>query len=165
MSSPDRARELGKLLAEKLHVVLLDGQSEGTGREALNAFGAACIDNRSDLIGRLRYFANPYGFDPSLSNDASKLPVLKDLRSHLFRAAQVVVVFDGRMGTEAEVEVACEMGCLLVPVPEESDGIASRLLRMDGVRERLPPWYIDACERRVVTGNEIAACVEQCLEK
>ena len=100
---PSLASEIGTLLAAEEDVVLLDGQSEGTGREASNTFGAECVRRHHDIASGTGYFPNPYAFNPSFSNDPTHLGTLKLWRGASL-SAQVVIVFDGGMGTKAEVK-------------------------------------------------------------
>jgi hypothetical protein len=53
------------------------------------------------------------------------------------------VVFDGRMGTRAEIEVAQEMGCKIIPVPSSDDGFASELLKTESVAKNLSKEYTE----------------------
>jgi hypothetical protein len=74
----------------------------------------------------------------------------------------VVVVFPGRIGIEAELEVAIEMDCLIVPVPIEEGDYPSRLLANRIVRERLQravPDYLGAAENHAVTPVLLKDCV------
>ncbi len=110
---------VGELLAEQKGLVLLDGQSAGTSRHVVSAYLESCIRKSEDIIRRLRVFSNPYAANPNFSNDRSLLPILMEWRSPLLRSAQIVVVYDGGMGTEEEVRVARELGCRILPVPEK----------------------------------------------
>jgi hypothetical protein len=157
-SNPEMASELGSMLASEKDVVLLDGQSEGTGRAAANAFGATCVEKRQDIRERIRYFPNPYSFNPTFANDRKHLGTLKEWRASLFRAAHLVIVFDGGMGTEAEVEVARELGCCIIPVPTSSKGLARKLFKDDSIREQLSKEY----QTRVEAGDPEAKDVIEC---
>jgi hypothetical protein len=153
------ATELGELLATEPNVMLLDGQSSGIGRKAANAFGTECVKQLIDIRDRVRYFPNPYSFDPSFANDRALLGILKQWRASLARAAHAVVVFDGRMGTDAEVEVAREMGCIIIPVPGALGGTGNRLLADTAISSRLDPNYLSAARSGKVTATDIIGCL------
>lgn len=153
------AVEVGTLLASSADVVLLDGQSSGIGREAANAFGMACVQQRTDIRERIRFFPNPYSFDPSFSNNPSLLGTLKQWRTSLARAAHSLVVFDGGMGTEAEIEVAREMDCVIVPVMGAKGGTGGRLLSEPEIIRRLDPTYVTNAQGGKATAEDIAKCL------
>lgn len=113
-SNPD-AQQLGELLATEESLILLDGQSTGVMRNNAKAFMERCIEINSDIVKRLKIFPNPYAANQSFSNDSSLLPLLKQWRLPLLKSAQIVVAFDGGMGTLAEIEKAKELGCLVIP--------------------------------------------------
>ncbi|MDQ3816065.1 MAG: SIR2 family protein [Acidobacteriota bacterium] len=153
------AAELGRLLAHEANVIFLDGQSTGIGRDAANAYGAECVNKRVDIRDRVRHFPNPYSFNPSFANDPTLLNTLKQWRASLARAAHSIVVFDGGMGTNAEIELAREMGCVIIPVPGRPKGTASRLLADSDITNRLDPNYIAAASSGMVTAGDIIACL------
>src|ERR1017187_2393208 len=103
ISTSDRkcllASEVGTLLAGVKDLVLLDGQSEGIGREAANAFGEECVRQHFDIRKRIRFFPNPYTFNREFADNRAYLGTLKEWRASLFRSAHIAIVFDGGMGT------------------------------------------------------------------
>lgn len=116
-SPPRLAEKLGELLARRTEAVMLDGQSAGVGRAAVEAFQTTCVKHRKPLDRRLRIFLNPYELNPAYAHDPTLMPELKRLRSHLLTTARVVVAFPGRMGTDAEIEEAHRVGCAVIRVP------------------------------------------------
>lgn len=162
---PPLATKLGTLLAAEKDVVLLDGQSEGTGRAAGNAFGDACVAQKQDLRKRIHYFPNPYSFNQRFEDDRSLLGTLKKWRASLFRAAHIVIVFDGGMGTEAEIDVATEMDCRIVPVPVpgREDGLAHKLLEHSPITKRLGDDYLRLAKSGEVSAKDIVDCVKHIL--
>lgn len=137
-SSDPLATQLGTRLAGSHPAIrLLDGQSEGIGRTVANSFGTVILQTKQDLRERVRYFPNPYSVDPSLANNPALLPVLKAWRASLFRAARTVVVFDGGMGTQAEVDVARALRCNIIPVYSAPNGLAATLLGDPSIRASL----------------------------
>jgi hypothetical protein len=160
-------QDLGTALAELRPLIrLLDGQSEGVGRTVANAFGAAALHAKHDLRDRVRFFPNPYAVDPSMANNVALLPTLRAWRASLFRSAHTVVVFDGGMGTTAEVEVAREMRCRIVPVPLTTSGLPIRLLADPEIRQSLDsldPHYVAKASTGGVTAQDVARIVEKSL--
>lgn len=160
-------RQLGELLAKERGLVLLDGQSAGTSRFVVSAYLERCIDQREDILIRLRVFSNPYSANPLFSNDTNLIPILQKLRFPLLRAAQVVVVFDGGIGTEAEVKVAQELRCRIVPVPENQGDLPSRLLASDRQIQNLlssvDASYLEKAKKCQVTAEDIISCVRSAL--
>jgi hypothetical protein len=164
-SNTAMAEQIGELLALDSDIVLLDGQSSGVGRAAANAFGTACVQKFRDIRGRIRYFSNPYAFNPKFSDDPSLLGTLKQWRASLARAAHVVVVFDGGMGTDAEVEVVREMDCVIVPVKGGIGGTADRLLSDPKITNRLSPSYVSKAKEGTAKAEDVAQCIVDYFSK
>ena len=66
------------------------------------------------------------------------------------------------MGTEAEVEIAQELGCRIIPVPETRGGLAERLLRsdtllMEALDARSPGFAAKALALQL-TAQDIIGC-------
>lgn len=159
-------RAVGKLLAEKDGLVLLDGQSTGTGHNVTSAYMEACLRNKIDILPRLRLFSNPYAANPSFSNDRALLPALREWRAPLLRSAQVVIVYDGGMGTETEVELAKDVACRILPVPRRSGDLPSRLLddpTISEALEALDPIYLEKARRNCVSPEDVVVCAMKML--
>ena len=154
---------MGKLLADEKDLVLLDGQSEGIGREASNAFGEECVRQHFDIRERIRFFPNPYTFNPSFANNRAYLSTLKKWRASLFRAAHIAIVFDGGMGTGAELEVAREMDCCIVPVPVSLNDLAYKLLADSKIAQKLPSKFLTAAQAVALTAGDVLDCINQIL--
>ncbi|WP_295199533.1 SIR2 family protein [uncultured Chryseobacterium sp.] len=101
------------ILAKEL--ILIDGQSEGIMRTVLSYFTTHCIKEKIDYQHKIKYFPNPYAANSKFADDSTLLPQLKNFRKPLMKASQIVIAFDGGMGTCAEVKVALEMGCIVIP--------------------------------------------------
>lgn len=130
--------EVGRLLAET-GVVLLDGQSTGTSRKLISAFVQRAAEKKTDFRNRLRFFANPYASSPTLSGDPTLMPRLKEWRASMLRTAHTVLAFDGGMGTRAEVELAADLGCRVILVPERPDGSSHDMLQMPEINACAEP--------------------------
>lgn len=139
--SSSLAHEVGKMLADqrKVRLILLDGQSTGRSRSLISAFVERAAETRIDFRDRLRFFSNPYASVPALSGDASLLPRLKEWRASMLRSAHTVLAFDGGMGTRAEVELAADLGCRLILVPERPDGSSMEMLKIAEIAARAEP--------------------------
>jgi flagellar motor protein MotB len=153
------ASRLGAMLASIKGVVLLDGQSDGVGRIASNGFGEACITSKQDIRDRIRYFPNPYSFNPKFADDSKHLDTLKEWRASLFRAAHVVIALDGAMGTEAELEVARRMDCRIIPAPS-TEGVVSKLLSDPGICNNLSGDYIGKAKAGKLSVEDIISSVK-----
>lgn len=153
------AEAIGQRLGQDADITILDGQSAGVGRSAVNAFGMSSIEHKIDVGKRIRFYSNPYSFDPQLSNRHDLLDDLRTLRRPLLRDARVVVVFDGRMGTELEVQLAREMGCVVIPVPSDTDshGYARKLAQDEGLLKGLSPEYRSHLEDKEPLTADIVA--------
>jgi len=159
-------RSVGKLLAGKEGLVLLDGQSTGTGQSVTSAYMEACLRNQFEILPRLRLFSNPYAANPSFSNDRTLLSALREWRAPLMRSAQVVIVYHGGMGTEAEVELAKDVGCRILPVPEHSGDLPTRLLEdpeISDALEALDSAYVTKARNYSVSPEDVVACVMKML--
>lgn len=157
------AAEVGTMLAQpkSARTILLDGQSAGVSRALLFAFQDACVRQRIDLNERLRFFPNPYASNPSFSSDPGLLPMLKELRGPVLREAHSVVVFDGGC-TEAEVEIARELGCCIIPVPEVASGLAIKLLDDAQIADELnrrAPSFMAKAKGLTLTAADVVNCL------
>ena len=142
--------------------ILLDGQSTGVSRSLLVAFQSAAVERRIDLNERLRFYPNPYAADLKFASDPSLLPVLKQWRGSMLRQAHSVLAFDGHMGTQAETEIAIELGCCIVPVTRDPSGSASRLLDNPSIAadlDRRAPGYVTKARALALTPNDIVDCL------
>ncbi|WP_332965169.1 SIR2 family protein [Clostridioides difficile] len=110
------ARKLGTKLAKHKDITLLSGQSSGIGSEVVAAFTEECIKSKEDIINRMKIFPNPYSADEKYSDDITLIPDLKKCRTKMLNSTQVVVVFSGGIGTEAEIDVAIKQNCNIIPV-------------------------------------------------
>lgn len=162
-NSDQEVEQLGKLLVDIEDIILLDGQSEGVGRTAANAFGSECVRQKKDIRQHVRYFPNPYAFNPGFSDNPSLLGTLKKWRASLFKAAQFVVVYDGGMGTQAEVEIALEMGCRIIPALGSDHPFGKWLIENQRIKEQLTPDFIDCLGKGKPTPQQILNFIKECL--
>lgn len=157
-----RATEIGELLAVEgdIRPILLDGQSTGTSRTLLSAFQTACVVAKCELRDHIRFYANPYASNPAFSNDPNLMPMLKRWRAPLLRQAHTVLVFDGGMGTMAEVDIARDLGCQIVPIPQKEGAIAE-LLNDVSITEHLEaclPGYVHKAKSFQLTPSDVVSC-------
>lgn len=114
--------EYGKELAKLSDVIVINGQNQGIGFKVVNGFMETAVASQKELKDIIKFFPNPYATNPDYSKKGSLLPQLKTSRMALFVSTQLFVVFAGGMGTEAEVEVAKEKGCIiLIAIADKKD--------------------------------------------
>jgi len=140
-------------------IVLLDGQSTGVSRVVIGAFTEECLRLNKDINRHMKLFPNPYAANPALSNDPKLLPTLKEWRMGLLRSAHAVLVFDGGMGTEAEIDVGRSVGCRIIPLPGDPNGLAMRLLNDADIHQHLPAAYLAAARGRTLTVDNVTTCI------
>lgn len=114
----DGFRELSDLFIEK-DIILINGQSQGVMEKVFTSFTTLCTKQKIDYRSKIKLFANPYAANPTYADNIDLLPNLKEFRKPLMKATRVVVAFDGSMGTCAELDVAMEMGCVIIPYFKE----------------------------------------------
>jgi hypothetical protein len=161
-----KAVEFGKAFASIPGLTLLDGQSEGVSRSIISAFTEECLRTRRDIRSRVRLFSNPYAISADFNNDPNLLPELKKWRVPLLRETQVMVVFPGGIGTNAEVEVARTMGCYIIPVPLSRNDSAYNLIIDRDIQSSLQariPNYLTAAKEVAVTPEIIKESIAEIL--
>jgi hypothetical protein len=166
-SSPT-AKEIGRLLGIELarDLVILDGQSTGIPQDIVSAYGEECVRAGTDLRNRIHLYPNPYAMNAGFSNNPRFLPQLRQCRKALLREARIVVVFAGGMGTQLEIEMARELGCLLVPVGESLGGICADLLAdpvITGPLDTIVPGYTERARKGVTIPSEVVECIFKLL--
>ena len=125
----DFAKELGAKLAEMQDVKILDGQSTGVSRTCISNYSQTCLTNNFDIHNRLVLFPNPYAINKDFSNKKELIPTLKRWRNPIFRNCQLIIVFDGKLGTKAEIELAEQFRTFILPIPLENDDLAFKILQ------------------------------------
>jgi len=159
-----QAQELGRHLAER-EIVLVDGQSEGVSRQVITAFVEEGVKRKRDVYKHLKIFPNPYSVNPAFASDPNQIPILKSWRAPLLRSTQVFVCFDGGMGTEAELEVAIQSGCRIVPVPGRADGMVATSVLTDGtILDRLPTKYARKVRSLPISAIDIVECIDELIK-
>jgi len=142
----EEAEKLGKALAKEQDIILNDGQSSGLMRISSRIFMETIIEDNADINKRIRFFPNPYASNSKFANDVSLLPLLKQWRTPLLRATQVMIAFDGGMGTKAEIELALDMGCIVIPFFKDRNKDTWSLLESGVLKERLIQYDNDYIE-------------------
>lgn len=122
------AKDLGVELAKIEDLTILDGQSTGISRICINNYSQTCLEKKIDIHNRMQLFPNPYAINKDFSNKIELLPVLKKWRNPIFRKTQIVIVFDGGLGTKAELELANQYNNFIVPIPLNKCGLAYETL-------------------------------------
>lgn len=161
------AVELAKGLAKNSEYVLNDGQSSGLMRIVSSTFMETIITNKFDINRRIKFFPNPYSANPKFADDASLLPLLKQWRLPLLRSTHVMVAFDGGMGTKAEMEVALDLGCIVIPYFQNESMSTWTLLNNDILKNRLSQFdlnFINKLKNKNVTCTDVLTLIEGILK-
>lgn len=162
---------VAELIAKYDNLILMDGQSAGVSSKIVEVFSRECILKKKDRIERLESYHNPYAVNPKFANDSSLLSDLKLFREPLLKRTQIVVLFDGGMGTKAEFDVAVDMGCLIIPVPvakfsgDYSDFMNKEILSSEYVKDCLSmfPDYYDKIKSKNATSSDLMTCLEKAI--
>jgi len=164
------AQNLGISLAKNKKITLVSGQSSGIGSDAVSAFTEQCIKDRYDINTRIQIFPNPYAANANFSNDPSLLPDLKKCRSKLMNSTQIVIAFSGGMGTEAEIEVAKNRNCKMLPVVLNDSDLDNNAIKkilddptMSGYLKQTDTVYYEKLLQGTVSVEDIMGCVNKML--
>lgn len=169
----EECRELGRLLAMNHDIILLSGQSAGVGSNVVAAFTEECINNKTDIMSRIKIFPNPYAANKRYSNDPQLIPDLKKCRTKLLNSTQILVVFKGGIGTQAEIEVAIKQNCTIIPViiQKEDRGnnaikmILDNTVNMEILKHKARKYYDKLMnENSIVTMEEVERCINMLME-
>ena len=168
LSDSDFSRKLGKRLAEATDFVLINGQSSGIGKGVLNGFIDESIRIQKDFYSRLKLFPNPYTDKPGLAYDMSYIGELKKARTKLIQNTQVIIVFPGGMGTKAEVQLAREYSCVILPVKTSAKNlIIDELLCDKEIMKRLKDIdcdYYNSLLKAEITTEDIIRCLKKLMK-
>ena len=133
-------------------------------RVASNAFMETIIEDKADVNRRLRFFPNPYAANPKFADDSSLLPMLKQWRIPLLKSTHVMVAFDGGMGTKAEIEVALDLGCIVIPFFKDESKETWQLIGNNLIAERLvkyDPDYISQMGEKNIKYKDVLNLIEK----
>ncbi|WP_179215577.1 SIR2 family protein [Paenibacillus sp. MY03] len=168
-NNSDFQTRVGHLLAEKTNSIVLDGQSTGASRHVISSFMERILLLHGDAYARIKTFPNPYAAHENLSNNRDLLPVLRQWRADPLKAAQVVLAFDGGMGTELEVETAISLGCFIIPVTIDTVGSSSDFLTKNKkIRDKLQetcPEYLTKAESLQLEPEDVIECIQKVIHQ
>lgn len=161
-------KKLGVILAKEKDIILMNGQSSGVGANVVSEFTKYCIENQIDVNCRMHIFPNPYAANPNFSNDFSLLQYLKRYRAKLLNSTQVVIIFSGQKGTEAELEVAINRNCKIIPAvvtpDDRNNDVIKKVLKNKSIMD-----YIQKADNeyhnKLTTGIVSAEDIYKCLMK
>ncbi len=157
------AKELGTELAKLDDITILDGQSTGISRTCINNYSQTCLENNIDVHKRMMLFPNPYAINKDFSNRIDLLPVLKQWRNPIFRNCQIIVVFNGGIGTEAELELANQFNTFILPVPLQNNDLAHRILVEN--KDKIDSNYYDKAFKCELTVSDVIKYIEKKLKE
>lgn len=106
---------LGEDLSKISKLTLVNGQSEGVGSFTLRGFQYRLVSDKIEIGNRISIYPNPYAANKFYSNDVSLIPFLKKERERMLSQVRIFVPFGGDIGTQAEIEVALENKCIIIP--------------------------------------------------
>lgn len=162
----EEAKQLSEALAKKKDIILNDGQSSGLMRISSKNFIETIIENQTDISKRLRFFPNPYAANAKFANDASLLPLLKQWRTSLLKATHLMIAFDGGMGTVAEIEVALDMGCIVIPFFKDEGKDTWRQVENKLIDDRLSSYdsdFISKVKKKDVDYKDVLRLTQKIL--
>ena len=156
----------------KNNAVFVYGQSSGIGLSYLNAFCEKAAQEKIDIGNRIRFFSNPYSINSSFSNDKSLIPELKRLRYDLFKNTRLMIFYPGGMGTLAELELALEHHCLVLPIVSKDESYNNEVVKAffeapNALKQldKVSPQYAEALSKRKIPSVDILGhTISQCLE-
>lgn len=161
--------QVGQLLAERTNSIVLDGQSTGASRQVISSFMEKVLQLQGDAYARIKTYPNPYAANPKLSNDRELLPVLRQWRADPLKAAQIVLAFDGGMGTELEIETAIGLGCFIIPVTTDTKGSSYYFLTENQeIRDKLQetcPEYLTKAESLHLKPEDVTECIQKVIHQ
>lgn len=152
--------ELGRFLVKK-QIIIIDGQSSGAMRIAINSFMNECIDLKIDYKNMIKYFSNPYAANKNFANDIKLLPSLQEFRVPLMKSTQFLVAFDGGLGTCAELELAVDMGCIIIPYFK--DDTKETWSFIDKLRN-VKPNYIEKIKNKKLTIEDLKNYLDKIIQ-
>lgn len=167
-STKIKIKKLGALLAQE-EICLINGQSAGVGMCLLQGFMEECILQKKDLVDRLRLYPNPYAANSDYADNAELIPMLKKVRAVLMSEVKVFAFFKGGIGTKAEYEVACECGCLILPliadVKDYKDELIKKFLsdkiHMKNLQDKSPDYHKVLKGKKVPTEEQMAEAIRR----
>lgn len=162
------AKELGKELAKINSIILINGQSEGVGKNILQAFVEFGINNKMDIHNRLKLYPNPYANNIEWDNSDEFLGALRTFRSELIGETQVIIMFDGGKGTNIEYQLATELGCIIIPVSTDSNSdFMNNVISSQSIIKNIKIYdkvYAGKLEsREEITCGDIIRCVKKIM--
>jgi hypothetical protein len=108
-------------------------------------------------------FPNPYAINKDFSNKIELLPVLKKWRNPIFRNCQIILVFNGGLGTEAELELANQFNTFILPIPLSKDDLAHKTLVSN--REKIDSAYYEKAYKCELVVKDVIGYIEKILKE
>lgn len=169
--SSEYAKRIGESLADINDIILVNGQSDGVASIVLSSFMSCLIEKRYELSNRIKLYPNPYSSNPEYSNDVSLLPQLKKERSFLLSNTKIVLVFPGGVGTIAEIEVAMENDCIILPIIEnliDYDNSSIQFLLSKNsitnyIKNNIPKYWECIYKREIIPHDFITTCIKDLI--
>lgn len=166
-TSNKTAKKLGKQLHKIDNLILNYGQSEGIGKTVCSSYAQKCIKSAEQLPSHIRIFANPYSFCDKWDNQDALLGQLTAFREELLSKTQIMVVFPGKKGTLAEVQIGLKKGVVIVPVFYNDDEFKTEILKYPEILstlEKHAKFYVKKLLKNSVGVDDIILCLESILK-
>lgn len=168
LNDDNMCNELGKKLSEIEDLILVYGQSEGVGSQVVKSFIEQGVMNKKEIQNRLKIYANPYANNKEWDNKDEYLVQLKKFRTLLMRETQVMIVFDGGKGTKLEVELAKELGTIIIPVIRKNNTEFISSLIVDesilcNIKKYSKEYYNKIKSKDIVSIEDLISCVKEIL--
>jgi predicted Rossmann-fold nucleotide-binding protein len=172
--SNEFASKLGSKLAKAEGVVLINGQSEGIGMNILKGFMEQCISDKKEMPMRIKFYPNPYTVNPEYANRIDLFPLLKKERCNLFADVKTAIFFSGGMGTKAELEIAQENNCEILPVILSKNDYDNDVLKTclkdeqitNNLHDKVPEYWkiLKSRNRTLPTQKQIMDAIEKMID-
>lgn len=166
------AIQIAEGLAEDDGAIYISGQSAGIGSKSFSSFMTKIIENKKDINARVKIYPNPYFANPRYANDPMLLLQLKQARSTLMCSTRLVVLFAGGMGTQAEIEVAKDCGCQILPIIEFENDYYSEPIKYaleiesnnNMLKNKFPQYWSCLLNKNITPMELVFAAIKGLLE-
>lgn len=164
-------KSLGEELTNLNQLCLINGQSEGVGAYILNGFLNKLISDKIEIGEKILFYPNPYADNEKYSDDITLIPSLKKERARMLSQVKVFIPFSGGIGTRAEIEIAMENRCIVIPgimnAESYTNGVISNLLEdnkiMNYLSDNIPEYYDILKNQRVPTRKDLIEAIEKVI--
>ncbi|HBC95014.1 MAG TPA: hypothetical protein DCZ10_19495 [Pelotomaculum sp.] len=137
----------------------------------INKFSRALYENRGAIFVGAGISKPSCGIDwlELLKPMAKELGISLHRRDDLPQIAQYIVnaYCGNRMGTKAEYEVANDLRCKIIPVPEGQSDLIDSILNDPSVKQflqRISPDYLEKAKSYHVSTEDVISCINKAFQ-